>query len=176
MKTIFLTLLMSANLFAFTALTSEGGFKLNRSSKLFRDLSVGTQVSGGNWMRAIWDFKIQGGATGDKVLVDAEGQPAKLPANAIVYDCLMDVDTPVIAGAITSTTISVSSNAVADLKAATNGHTGLFDAKGRIACTPTGTAATAVKMTSEAVLKLRVNSEALTGGRINVYVNYVISG
>lgn len=178
MKKFLLSLLVlaSADVFAFTALTSEGAFKLNRDSKLFRDLSVGTQISGGNWMRAIWAYNLQGGtANRDMVLQDPEGLPAVLPQGAIVTDCLIDVVTPVTASAVTSTSIAFNSNAVGDLKALAYSQTAGYTTAQRIACIPVGTAATAVKMASEATLKMRIGSEALTNGRINLYVNYVIS-
>lgn len=176
MKTILLTLLLSANLFAFTAITSEGAYKINRSSKLFRDLSVGTQISGGQWMRARWAYVLQGGAaTQDVILVDAEGLPAKLPANAIIYDCLIDVVTPVTAATLANVVVGFSSNAVADLKAMGGAVVNGVSTKQRVACVPTGSASTAVKMASEATLKLRIGSEALTGGRMDLFVNYVIS-
>lgn len=175
MKTILLTLLLSANIFAATAITSEGAYKLNRSSKLFRDLSVGTRLSSGGWMKARWAYAVQGGAASDVTLVDDEGIAAKLPKGAIIQDCLIDVVTPVTAANVTSSSVAFSSNAVGDLKALAFSHVAGYNTSQRISCLPVGTAASSVKMTSEATLKMRIGSEPLTGGRINIYVNYVLS-
>ena len=174
MKKFLLALVLSTSVFANTGIDESGAYKLNRSSKLFRDLGVGTLLSGGHWIKGQWSYATSGGAADANIsLLDHEGVAVKLPANAIVQDCLIDVVT-----APTSSTssgkIALSFSTVGDLKASSVAHT-TFQANTRVACIPVGTAATAIKATSEATLKLLVGSEALTAGKINVWVNYVVS-
>lgn len=168
-------LLVAANLFAVTGIDENGAYQLNRTSRLARQLGVGTNLFGGHWLKAQYDFAVSGGALGtDITLLDHEGQPVKLPDNAIIYDCLIDVVTA-LTTADADGSIAFSSNAVGDLKGTTLIYPGLRTAETRIACTPTGSASTAVKMSSEATLKMRTGSEAITAGKINIWVNYVVS-
>ena len=174
MKKLLLALILSSSVFAATAIDESGAYKLNRSSKLFRDLGVGTQLSGGQWLKGQWSYAVSGGAANANLaLLDHEGVAVKLPDNAIIQDCLIDVVTAPTS-ATSSGKIALSSNAVGDLKASAVAHT-TFLADTRVACIPVGTAATAIKMSSEATLRLLVGSEALTAGKINVWVNYVVS-
>lgn len=174
MRKLILAMLVAAPIFANTALNSEAAYKLNRSSKLFRDLSVGSQLGAGGWVRAIYDYNIQGGS-GDVTLVDAEGLPAKIPANSVIYGCIIDVTSAIKGATSSSISLAFSSNAVGDLKAATFNNVAPFNTQGRVACIPVSTAATAVKISSEATLKMRIGSEAVTAGRINLFVNYLTS-
>lgn len=176
MKAIFLALLLSTNLFGAAVITTSEAYKLNRASKLFRDLAVGTQLAGGGWVKGAWQYANQGGAANsDIVLKDEEGNPVILPQGALITDCLIDITAPVTAGAITSAVIGFSSNAVGDLKANTVAHTAGYNSTTKLDCIPVSTAATTIRMASEASLKMRIGSEALTGGKINLYVNYVLS-
>lgn len=173
MKKIFLSLLVTANLFAITAINKDGAYELNRSSRLARKLSLGTQVSGGQWLKGIYSFAIQGGvANTDISLVDDEGLVVKLPSGSIIYDCLINVLTQPTSSTL-SGSLAFSSNASADLKAAT--FVSSYTTASRIACIPTGTAASSIKLSSEGTLKVRLGSEALTAGKVNIWVNYVIS-
>lgn len=176
MKTILLTLLLATNLFAATAMDKNGAYKLNRFSKLHRDLAVGTMLYGGHWLKGQYSYAVSGGGTGPFTtisLLDDEGTPVKLPSGAIIFDCVIDVLT-----APTSTpgglgTIQLSSKAAGDIKA--TAAVTAYTTTSPIACTPVGTAAAAVKVASETTLKIHLGSEKLTAGKINVWVNYVIS-
>lgn len=169
---LFLAMLLSVNLFAATALNKNGAYQINRKDRLNRSLSVGTLISGGQWLKAQYSYAIQGGASGDVTLVDDEGLAVKLPSGAIIYDCLIDVLTQP-ASSTSSGSLAFSSNAVADLKAAA--FVASYTTSSRIACLPTGTVGSSVKMSSEATLKVRIGSEALTAGKVNIWVNYVVS-
>lgn len=173
MKKLFLAMLVSMNLIAATAINEDGAYQLNRHHRLFRSLGVGTQLLGGQWLKAQYDFSVSGGAAGnDIILKDHEGQPVKLPDNAIIDDCLIDVITAPDSST-DSGRIAFSSNAVGDLKA--DALASSYSADTRVACIPVGNVSTAIKMGSEATLKMRIGSEALTAGKINIWVSYVVS-
>lgn len=170
---IFLALFLSANLFAATALNKSGAYKINRANKLFSDLRVGTLMSGGQWLKGQYSYSVSGGTAGLISLKDDEGQAVKLPSGAIIYDCVIDVLTaPTHVGGGTVGEIAIQSAAAGDLKVAT--ATSSYTTASRIACTPTGTAASSIKMASETTLKIRSSSD-LAGGKINVWVSYVVS-
>lgn len=174
MKKLFLALLLvGANLIAGTAIDANGAYKLNRHNKLFSDLGVGSQLGAGGWLKGRYQYSVQGGAGGTSItLLDNDGRPAKLPDNAIIDDCIIEViERP--ASATSSGRIGFSSNAVEDLKALAVAHT-TYLADTRVACLPTGNITTAIKMGSEATLKMIVGSESLTAGKLNVWVSYVI--
>lgn len=173
MKKFLLTLIISFPLIGASVLSNNGAYELNRSSAVARKYALGTQLQGAGafGVKAQWDYAKSGG-TGDITLKDPEGNPVKLPNKAIITNCLIDVATQPTS-ATGSASIAISSKAVADLKAAT--FPAGYTTTAPLACIPTGTQATMIKMASEATLKIRVGSEALTGGKINVWVQYVIS-
>ena len=173
MKKIILSLLVSVNLIAGTAIDANGGYELNRSSRLFNKLGVGSQLAAGGWLKAQWSYSVQGGTANTYItLLDNDGRAAKLPDNAIVDDCIIDVVTPPTS-ATSSGKIGFGSNAIDDLKASAVAHT-TYTSGSLVACIPTGNVSTAIKMASEATLKMSIGSEALTAGKINVFVSYVV--
>lgn len=168
-------MLVSASLLAAPSLDKAAGYRLNHHNGIFRKLGVGSIMSSGHWLKGQWDYSVQGGAAGSTLsLVDLEGEPVYLPNNAIIKDCLIDVVT-VPTSSTSSAKISFNSNAVADLKASTAIYPTYQTADTPIACIPTGSAALAIKMASEGILKMSVGSEALTAGKINVWVEYTLS-
>lgn len=176
MRNLLLTILLLPSLvFGAAAITSSGAYKLNRASKLDRDLASGTKLLDATQMgvKAQWDYSVSGGAaSSDITLLDHEGRPVTLPAGAIITDCLIDVVTQPDSST-DSVKLAFSSSAVADLKAAAFPTT--YVTTSRIACIPEGTEANMIKMASEATLKMRVGSEAATAGKINIWVEYVLS-
>lgn len=177
MKKTLIALLVAGSSFGALPVTSGGAYQLDRASKLNLDQKVGTNLYNAQQfgMKAVWSYAIQGGAANsDLTLQDPSGAAAKLPTGAIIKDCMIDVVTTPTSST-SSGTLAFSSNAVADLKAAALGHTGYLSSTGEYACIPDGTVGNAIQMASEATLKVRIGSEALTAGKINIWVEFVLS-
>lgn len=177
MKNILLVLiaLTTAQVFGAAAITSAaGGYSLNRKDALNRKYHVGTALANGPFgVKAKWKYSDQGGAAAtDLTLHDSEGLAVTLPDNAIIRDCLIDVVTQPTSST-SSGSLAFSSSATADLKAAT--VVASLTTTTPIVCLPVGTVGTMIKLSSEATLKVRTGSEALTAGEINVWVEYVLS-
>lgn len=162
---------------AVTALSPAGAYEINRSSRLNRTYGVGTQLFNATQFgaKATYDFSVLGGASGDLTLLDHEGLPFKLPTNAVIRDCMMDVVLPITGGASTSVALAFSLSEVGDVKALAFNQVAGYNRFQRIACIPAATAATSFKLQSEALLKMRIGSEAVTGGKINIWIEYMIS-
>lgn len=173
MKKFLLTLIISIPLMGASVVSNNGAYELNRSSAVARKYALGTNLQGAGALgvKAQWDFAKSGGASGDLTLKDPEGNPVKLPTGAIITNCLLDVVTQPTSST-GSGSIAFSSSAVGDLKASQVVASWPI---GRQACIPTGSTGTMIKLASEAPLKIRVGSERLTAGKINVWVQYVLS-
>lgn len=121
-------------------------------------------------LKAVYDFSVLGGASGSTyVLKDSGGGSATLPAGALIQRVLFDViNAPVGAGS----SIAVGTESTpANFKAATAVGTWT----GRLDGVPVGSAATAVKLSSEATVKAKITGAALTSGKINAFVEYLVS-
>jgi hypothetical protein len=125
-------------------------------------------------LKGTYDFSVVGGSAGTAYnLKDTDGKDAKIPANAVITDCVIDVVTAPTSGG--SATISIGTGIAAtnvDLKAATayGSYSGL------VACIPTGSAATMIKTSSEVTPALSIGAAAaLTAGKINVLLQYILS-
>ena len=120
---------------------------------------------------ATYDFAVLGGASGSALsLRGSDGKPVKLPRNAIVRDCLIDVLTA--PESLGSATIALGTGQAAnDLKAAL----AIGSYTGRVACVPVGSAATAIKLTADRTMSATVAVAPLTAGKINVIVDYLLS-
>lgn len=123
-------------------------------------------------------------ATGGKAIgshtlyeADADGNPnASLPDNAIITRAWYDVLTT-FTSATDAATIALTSNAAGDLKVAIAISNGAnpWDA-GLIDAIPQGDdPATFVKMSADRNLVATVAVEALTAGKLRLYVEYVLS-
>lgn len=144
---------------------------LNRASGL--PAGLGTQVTQKkvNVMKAVYDFTKLGGVAGSSLILrDASGGTATLPANAIVTDCMIQVITaPVGVGA----SIELGLTTQTDIKGTT--AITAFTTSGMIACTPVGTAATAIKVGgSRASVTAFITGAALTAGKFNVFLEYYL--
>ncbi len=112
--------------------------------------------------KVTYDFAFHGGAIGAILL------PLALPANAIIFDGVIDVVTAPTSGG--SATIALGFNTATDMKAAT----AIASYTGLVALVPVGTAATAVKLTADRQLTLTVATAALTAGKVNFFFKYFI--
>lgn len=172
---IMLSVIFAQSLQAAPALTANGAYQIDRKDKLNRDNYVGTKLYDAQQfgVKATWSYADQGGAaSSDLTLHDAQGNAVTLPTGAIIRDCLIDVVTQP-ASSTGSATLAFSSKAVADLKAAA--AVASYTTTTPIVCLPVGTVGTMIKTSSELTLKVRTGSEALTAGKINLWIEYVLS-
>lgn len=132
------------------------GTKLVRQSKL---VMIGT-----------YDFSVSGGAVGVISLLDCNSRAATLPKGAIITSAYIDVLTAPTSGG--SATIAVGTGQAAnDLKAAL----AIASYTGIVAGIPVGSAATAVKLTADGQLQISIATAALTAGKLNVIVEFMVS-
>lgn len=123
-----------------------------------------------NVVKALYSFAIQGGAVGSVNLVDSvTGLAVKLPSGAIITKSWIDVLTTPTSGG--SATIALTANSAGDILAALamDSLTGIY------AGVSTGVAANMKKMTAERTLLATIAVAALTAGKFNVFVEYVLS-
>ncbi len=175
MKKVLLGLLATVQLFAAPVITSTGGYELNRSSTLNRKYHVGTALANGPFgVKGTWDYAVSGGAASSTIyLLDNESQRITLPTGAVVTNCLVDVVTaPTSDGASANLAFHMQSNGEV-VKAAT--HKSVFTTTLPIVCTQTGSVSNMLKLASETSLTVRIASEAMTAGKINVWLQYVLS-
>ena len=169
-----LGIILTADVFGASPPTKDQAYQLNRASKLNADAQVGTALrnAGQFGVKATWDKSVLGGS-GDLYLVDEENKQVKLPSGAVIRDCLIDVVTqPTSSG--NSGKISLGVSALGDLKADALVHT-TYTTSARIVCLPVGTVGTMIKLSSEGRVIMRIGSEPLTAGKINVWLEYVLS-
>lgn len=141
--------------------------KMNSTAQLLR---LGSLIEGQQGaLRATYDFAVQGGAIGTVNLKDSDGNDATLPIGAIITQVYIDEVTNVTSGG--SATIAFGANTTTDLI----GATAIASFTGIIAGTPTGTAATMVKLTAARTLTATIGTAAVTAGKLNVFVEYVVS-
>ncbi len=179
MKTLFhgvcmfvLCLVMPAIALAFSATESKNAeFGLNRAApEAMQKYQLGTKVMRDTMhdLMVSWSFADQGGAVTTVNLHTPKSNSPLLPKNAIVVGCYLDVlTTPTGGGTIAFST----GKSAADLLTATTATT----LTGIVACVPTGTAATAIKLTADVTPTMTVASTAVTAGKINVHILYLLS-
>lgn len=154
-------------------------FNFNHGQNFARDL-LGTKVMRDQVHDLVlqYDFAKDGGAISTKHNLrfpsDLGGSPsataATLPKGALVTGCYIDVITAGTTSA--SGTMALSTGqAAGDLKAAlaAASYTGI------VACIPVGTAATAIKLTADSVPYYAIATGALTAGKWNLHIQYVLS-
>ena len=117
----------------------------------------------GGIAKATYDFSVHGGSIGDIEI------GLKFPANAIVYQGLIDVVTDPTSGG--SATVALKIEGAADLLAAT----AIASVTGQMDTVPDGTATNVVKTTAERTLTVTVATAALTAGKFHVYLLYFLS-
>lgn len=133
---------------------------------------IGTELNRcKNVVKCVYDFAVSGGVQGDIGLLDDEGNPAVVPANAIITRVLVDVLTqPTSAGAATVAIKAVGAGDLLGATAKASLTVGLHDG------IPVNTAATSVKATVQEQIKATIGTADLTAGKINVFVEYNLSG
>jgi hypothetical protein len=115
-----------------------------------------------------YNFAVDGGAIG---VITPANSPT-IPINAIILGGTVDVTTTLTSGGAATIALGLGSGAqAAALKAATAVAS---YAAGQVALTPVFTAATYVKATAAAKLTLSVATAALTAGRMDVNLVYLV--
>lgn len=176
---LYLTLLAQASFGSALPTGGVAGYEFNRMNPVSRKFNLGTHiVDGQSWgTRAQWSFADQGGAASTELFLhDNDGQSVSIPKGAVLTDCYLDVVTAPTSST-SSGSIAWSSSDAGDLKAAT--FVAGYTTGSLIHCTkPSGsyTTSTMIRFTSEGFLKVKIGSEALTAGKINVYLQYILSG
>lgn len=122
-------------------------------------------------LKAQYSYAASGGAVGEVSLLDTDGKPAKLPDNAVIKNCLIDVVTAPSSTSSAATIALGTGLSATDLKAAT----AIASYSGLVACVPVGSAATSIKMTDEHTVKATIAAHPLTAGIINVFIEYFVS-
>lgn len=157
----------------------------------WQNYQVGTKIIGQQVrdLKVTYDFTVLGGAISTKLpigIAATAGNPGEkpsqtssaggarlspaLPKSAIVIGCYVDViTTPTSAG---SATIAISTGqAAADLMTAT----AKASFTGIMACIPTGSAASSIKLTADSQPYIAIATAALTAGKFNVHILYALS-
>lgn len=155
-------------------LSADNGsqYRLNRvtSEIAFKD-QLGRLIIKQNQrlLKCTYDFTKQGGAISSINLQNEDGKACIVPNKAIIRDVLIDVLTAGTTSA--SGTMALTAQSAGDLKAAlaAASYTGL------VAGVPVGTAATAIKMTADRTVIGTIATGALTAGKWNVLIEYIIS-
>lgn len=124
-----------------------------------------------NTARLRYDFAVQAGAVGSMNLVDEDGNAFVLPSGAIITQVYIDIITACVSTG-NNGTIALKANAANDLLSAVDADT----LSGVTAGVPTGTAATMVKCTADRAIVLSIATNALTAGKFDVYVDFVLGG
>lgn len=144
-----------------------------------------TSHNAGRWIAAQYDFAVHGGEVGSIPL------RVTVPAGAVVVNSLLHVLTAPTSGG--SATIAISLESAGDILAATAFDAAPFDGTfglGLARYRPTvvqdeiepnpwaldeSSAAAFVATTAERQLTLTIATAALTAGKINVFLNYVVN-
>ncbi len=173
MKNFILSIMLVASS-AFAILPTGDAYKLDRSSAVAREASLGSNLNeASQWgVKGTWSYAYSGGAASTSYTFKNEwlSENLTLPAGAIIKECFFDV-VQAVGSSTGSGKFSLDANATADLKAAAFANS----YSGRVACIPTGAIASAIKLTASRNIQLTVGSEALTSGKINLFLQYVLS-
>lgn len=172
MKFLVVFALLCLPTLASATITAEQEFAINRMNSVARKHSLGTLLQKKvNVVVGKYSFAVQGGAVGAvnllSDLTDATSL-VKIPDNAVIKQVWIDVLTPGTTSA--SGTMAINLQSAGDLKGAlaAASYTGI------VAGVPVGVAANMIKLTAERTLTGTIATGALTAGKWNVYIEYVL--
>lgn len=153
-------------------LTATQKDTLNRMNGIAYKEGLGNKISESlGCVVGTYDFSTQGGAIGTLSLKDSTGNVVKLPANALIVNAFTVVRTALTSGG--SATIALNSEGAGDLLAAT--AVASFSSAAKLQGVPDfGTLADSVLTTAERTLQTTIATAALTAGKFNVFVFYVL--
>jgi hypothetical protein len=170
----FLALLVPIGVFA--TITSSQEYRLNRMNEVAQSTQLGTLLAKTpNIVVGKYSFAVQGGATSSSVyllrdLTQGTGvsNRVKIPANAVVKQVYIDALTTTTGGSVA---VCLNTCGTPDLKTAVTA----FTAGTITAGTPVNSAATMIKQgTSDKYPWVAITNTALTAGKFNVYIEYVL--
>lgn len=154
-------------------ITAEKKYQLDRMNSSAIKNGLGSELNKTkNVAKGIYDFSTQGGVfTTAYNLLDDDGVAVTIPSGAIVK--AVYIHTVVAVTSLGSATISLQMNAANDLLNAEAKAT--FALNALVAGIPVDTMATAVRATADRIVKLVPNTATLTAGKLNVFIEYVLS-
>lgn len=121
-------------------------------------------------LKCVWNHSRQGGAVSTINLQTVDGAACKLPNKAVVVKTWLDEVTDVTSSGAATMTFSTGQSA-GDIKAST-AYAGL---SGIMNGLTDWTAASAIKMTAERTPTVAIGASAVTAGKINIFISYLIS-
>lgn len=147
-------------------------FRLNHGDMVGPGVLLGSQVitNKEQLLKCRYDFSMQGGSSAAAINLKnvVDGTNCELPSGAIITDGLIDIITAPVGN---SSTIAFGSGQAAnDLKTAT----ATASLTGLVTLIPVGTAATAIKMTAIRKPTITIATAALTVGKFNVFIKYLL--
>ena len=149
---------------------SEIKFFLNRLNAMAHKTRLGDLLDNAYFQAVgIYDFSVVGGAVGLISLRDSEGQTFKLPTNAIIKNVVLDVVTEIAGGA--GSTFGLQLQSANDLLA----DTAIASVTGRVQGIPNNAVANMIKLTAERTLQAEIGTDALTAGKVNIFIEYMVS-
>lgn len=128
------------------------------------ELAADFTGSGDGWIRARYDFSVDGGAVGAINLLAG----AYIPPNAIILNAFIDVITPPTSGG--AATLAISVEGANDIIAAAAVSGAPWSTVGRKNGVPVGTGATSIKTTAARNVVATVAAFALTAGVFDVWL------
>jgi hypothetical protein len=119
------------------------------------------------WVRAKYDFSVEGGAVGTIGLL---GQTV-IPANAVILGGFVQVVTPPTSGG--AGTLAIQVEGANDIVAAAAVSGAPWSTAGRKSIVPAFTGATTVKTTAARDVSAVIGTAALTAGVVEVFLAYI---
>jgi len=171
--------LFSLPLFALsTTEVKTAEFQLNKGAGLAANQLGSLVTTQKVWvLKGTYDYDVMksvsgGTATGTISLRSPTKTSLRIPKNAIVTGCVIDVVTQPTSSAGTATMAFGTGQAGNDLKTATD-VTALSAAL--YACVPDETVANSIKMTADRTPSITLISGTITAGKIHVLIKYILS-
>jgi len=159
--------LTTGNLYVNTGSKTSPTWVLILQQQLAGDVSVAPPgLAPRGQYRATYNFAVDGGAIGT-ITPAAQGT---IPKNAIIVGGVINVITALVGSGATIALGTTAGSSATSLKAATaiTSYTGL------VALVPVWTAASAFKMTAAGLLQLTVATAALTAGKFDIILDYLV--
>lgn len=160
----------------YSNITADNEYILNHAGSAQFKSQLGTLMNQtSNLLIGKYSFAVQGGSTANSVYLltnlNVPNSYALLPNKAIIKNVWIDVLTTVASSG--SATVSVGAVSAIDLLAATAKGT-IPVAGGRLQGIPAGTTTTFIKLSAAKKVLANVGTAALTAGKFNVYIEYVV--
>lgn len=122
-------------------------------------------------MVATYDFSVLGGAIGTIGLKDPDGNPAYLPSGAIIELVTIDATLSPAMASAGSATVALQIQTTADLLAVT----AVTAMTGLVSGIPADTAASMIKLSADSQPQIVIATAALSAGKMNVLIEYIVS-